>query len=170
MKIELMGRKIEAGSKEQEEMKVGKVILSEKEITGIEVLADRSFESLHEAFYDRGNEFMTYMGIASCIAENNPYLALDLICALLNDNGCGDMKTMIVAFIPKETEHVSYFVNHFCAMMIYEMIEEEEDDDWDDKANPNGFVLRGDVPCVGCFGASFEDCCKCGHKERDSHE
>lgn len=162
MKIELMGRKIEPGSKEQEEMKVGKVILSEKEITGIAALADGAYWALHDELFDKVSEFRTYVGIVSCMAESNPHLALDLICNLLKDNECDDVRAMIIAFIPKETEHISYFVNHFCAMLIHELIEEDEDDE--------DFVIEADIPCEGCFGASFEDCCKCGHKERDSHE
>ncbi len=134
MKIELMGRKIEAGSKEQEEMKVGKVTLSEREADGIATLAGEAYWDLHVELcdHDKVSEFRTYIGIVSCMVENNPHLALDLICNLLKDNGCDDVRTMILAFIPKETEHITCFVNHFCAMLIHEMIEEEEEDEWDE--------------------------------------
>ena len=134
MKIELMGKKIEAGSREQEEMKVGRVTLSESEIKGIAALAGEAYWALHDELcdFDKVDEFRTYVAIVSLIAATNPPLAMDLISNLLKDKECDGVLAKIFAFIPREENHIAYFVNHFGAMLIHEMIEEEEEDEWDE--------------------------------------
>ena len=138
MKIELMGKKIEAGSKEQEEMKVGRAMVSGKQMAGIDALAEETYWELYDRSIDFGKEqvFRIYMGIVYCIADKNPALALDLICNLLKDNECKTVLAKVIAFIPREDEHIFCFVTHFCATLIQDVIAEAEAEWEDDDDDP----------------------------------
>lgn len=170
MKIKLVGKKVPVESEEFAEMKVGRGNLTEVQTEGIGALSDEAYWALHDWLDDKDEVFHTYVGIIMCLSKTNAPLAMDLICNLLVDNEMDDIVSKVKAFIPKEDEHVTYFVNHFAGNFILEMIDAEDEEEWNDMNDEDDFVIEADIPCEGCFGASFEDCCKCGHKGRDSHE